>query len=218
MTLLDLMRQTLYFLSVCIILLLVLPLLSAISLVIVVSSGFPVFYVQPRVGRNGRAFRIYKFRTMTRDADQAKSSIRELNEAGGPVFKIYHDPRFTSIGKFLSHTGLDELPQLFNIVRGDMAFIGPRPLPVDEARSLKPWQRQRHSVKPGIISPWIFEGYHARSFDEWMKSDVEYAGRKNVARDVSLLGKALLLFGTLIIREILRPPSPAATPGKRQRH
>lgn len=180
---------------------LALPIIILIGIIVVLTCGFPILYFQKRIGKDNASFTIIKFRTMSIDADRSKMSVRKYNEAGGPVFKIYHDPRFTAIGKFLSHTGLDELPQLFNILKGDMAIIGPRPLPVDEVRKLKPWQNKRHTVKPGIISPWIFEGYHTKSFDDWMKSDIEYAKNKSILYDIRLLVQAMGLFTSLIIRE-----------------
>ncbi|MCX8009369.1 MAG: sugar transferase [Patescibacteria group bacterium] len=103
---------------------------------------------------------------------------KKHNEADGPVFKIHNDPRLTKFGAFLYHTGLDEIPQLFNVLFGTMAIIGPRPLPVEEARKLKPWQKQRECVLPGIISPWILDGYHKNTFNEWMESNIEYTQKQ----------------------------------------
>jgi len=127
------------------------------------------------------------------------------NESSGPTFKIHNDPRFTRIGKFLSHTGLDELPQVFNVLHGDMALIGPRPLPVSEAEKLKPWMQARERVLPGIISPAILTGGYHKNFIAWMKSDVAYAKEKNVYTDMVLLIRMIpFLFG-LVWREIIRP-------------
>ncbi len=139
---------------------------------------------------------------MISGAQRLQKKYTKFNEADGPVFKIHDDPRFTPIGKFLSHTGLDELPQLWNVLKGDMAFFGPRPLPVAEAKKLKTWQQARHAIKPGIISPWVFEGYHSKSFVEWMKSDITYAKSKSFISDCILLGKTIVFMGKLFIHEV----------------
>lgn len=173
-----------------------------IGAVILIFTGRPILYRQKRTGLYGQTFTLLKFRTMTVQADKVKNKLSPLNEANGPTFKIYNDPRYTSVGKFLSHTGLDELPQLFNILRGDMSLIGPRPLPVQEASKLKKWHLQRHIVKPGIVSPWIFEGYHNSSFDKWMRSDVAYAKNKNVLTDSLLMVKTAHFFILLVGKEI----------------
>lgn len=141
---------------------------------------------------------------MKRNADRLQGSYKKFNEADGPVFKIHNDPRFTPFGKFLSHTGLDELPQLWNVLIGNMSLIGPRPLPVAEAKKLKTWQKARHAIKPGIISPWVFEGYHQRSFDEWMKSDIAYAKNKSFFVDGELFFKSIVFITRLLWREIVK--------------
>ena len=181
-----------------------LPIFGIVALIVAVVEGFPIFYLQKRVGKNGIPFTMYKFRTMTVGADWQQKKYARMNEADGPVFKIRSDPRFTRTGRFLSHTGLDELPQLFNVMHGEMALFGPRPLPTTEASTLTKRQRERHRIKPGIISPWIFEGYHSRPFDEWMKSDIAYANEKSAWGDLVLFGKAVVFVGKLLIREIYR--------------
>lgn len=163
---------------------------------------FPIIYRQRRTGKNGKPFIMYKFRTMVVGAETMQKKMMRRNEADGPVFKMRNDPRFTRIGKFLSHTGLDELPQIINVLRGEMSIIGPRPLPVAEAAKLKPWQQKRHIVKPGIISPWILEGYHAKSFDEWMRSDIRYIKTKRAAGDVYLMARACFLLARLVGKEL----------------
>lgn len=187
-----------------IILLISLPVIVVVALLIFGLSGLPVFYRQRRTGYHGKSFIMYKFRTMIASAEKIKGEYRSLNEASGPVFKIKNDPRFTGIGKFLSHTGLDELPQLFNVFLGDMALIGPRPLPIKEAKKLKTWMKARELVKPGIISPWILEGYHRQSFDEWMKSDLRYVNDKSFISDVLLSFRTVGFFFSLFWREIFK--------------
>ena len=178
------------------------PLFLVISVAIAVFSGLPVLFCQRRIGLDGKSFTLYKFRTMIPGAEKLQQRYGKQNEANGPVFKIHNDPRFTSLGSFLSHTGLDELPQLWNVVRGDMALIGPRPFPVAEATKLSPWMKKRDALKPGIISPWIFEGYHNRTFAEWMKSDLAYARQKSFWYDLALAKKAVVLVIQLISREL----------------
>lgn len=175
-----------------------------IGTVIVLTSGFPVFFLQKRVGENGKEFTLFKFRTMIPNAQDLQSALKRQNEADGPVFKIADDPRFTTFGKLLNHTGFDELPQLFNVLFGTMALIGPRPLPVEEAMKLKAWQRQRESIRPGIISPWVLEGYHRTTFDTWMKSDILYTKEKSFNKDIAITTRFLLYWFSLIAREIAR--------------
>ncbi len=190
-----------YYLFLFFLLIILSPVILIISICMIIFSGFPILYKQTRVGKQGKPFLMYKFRTMTVDADKMQQKLIIKNEADGPVFKIHDDPRFTRIGKFLSHTGLDELPQLINIVKSDMALIGPRPLPVDEVAKLTKWQKRRHNIKPGIISPWIFDGYHERTFNEWMMSDIRYIQNKSLWTDLILLEKTLLLLFRLILKE-----------------
>lgn len=187
---------------VIILLIVSIPLLLAIGFGIVVSSGFPVFFRQKRVGKDGKVFVLYKFRTMGVGAEKKQNKLQALNEAAGPAFKIRNDPRFTAIGKFLSHTGLDELPQLYNILRGDMVFFGPRPLPVSEAKKLKAWMRKRESVFPGIISPAILSGDYHKNFDAWMKSDVAYARSKSIFRDIRLFFQLMPFVAAMFLKEL----------------
>jgi lipopolysaccharide/colanic/teichoic acid biosynthesis glycosyltransferase len=178
------------------------PAFFVISILLYVAQGGPVFFRQKRVGLGGKPFVIYKFRTMRVGAERDQKKYQRLNEANGPVFKIRNDPRFTQLGKFLAHTGLDELPQLVNVIKGDMALIGPRPLPVVEARKLTPAQQKRHGTKPGIISPWVLDGYHRQTFDAWMRSDIEYAKKKSFLYDLTLASHTVVFLISLFIREI----------------
>jgi len=146
---------------------------------------------------------MYKFRTMEVGADAFQKKLQKYNEADGPVFKIRNDPRFTPIGKFLSHTGLDELPQLWNVLKGDMALIGPRPLPAGEASQLTRWQQKRHVVKPGIISPWVLNGYHSKPFTAWMQSDIEYVKQKSFWFDLMLSLRMIPYLWKLVMKEFV---------------
>lgn len=112
---------------------------------------------------------------MVGNAEELQSKYAHINEADGPVFKIHSDPRYTKVGKFLSHIGLDELPQLINIIKGEMVFVGPRPLPVEEAKKLPKKYSARFSVLPGITSFWVIKGSHKMSFDKWMQLDIQYS-------------------------------------------
>ena len=194
--------KLLYPLFIIIIIICLLPLFVFLAVLIVLASGLPILYSQKRIGKNGKPFMMYKFRTMHTNAESEQKKYQRQNEADGPVFKIHDDPRLTTIGKFLSHTGLDELPQLYNVICGDMALIGPRPLPVGEAYKLTKWQKERQNGKPGIISPWILEGYHKQSFDNWMKSDIVYIQKKSLPTDFIIVCRMCYFLIGLIIHEI----------------
>lgn len=178
------------------------PLMMGIGLCIAICDGLPIFFYQRRVGKHAAPFTMVKFRTMVREAEQQKERLLKYNEADGPVFKIRNDPRYTTLGKFLAHTGLDELPQLWNVLRGEMALIGPRPLPVEEANKLSQAQCVRNAVLPGIISPWILDGYHSQTFDTWMKSDLAYIKAKSIPHDMSLFVNSVRFMVMLFVREL----------------
>ena len=134
------------------------PVLVGTAIVLALTGRGPVFFVQRRVGLNKREFAVYKFRTMTVDAEKRMREVEHLNEVSGPVFKISNDPRITPVGKFLRKTSIDELPQLFNVLKGDMSLVGPRPLPVRDYEGFsEDWQRRRFSVRPGITCLWQVE-------------------------------------------------------------
>lgn len=174
------------------------PLVLFVGILIAATSGFPILFCQKRVGKKGKAFTMYKFRTMRMGAEKEQATLRLQNESDGPAFKIHDDPRFTSLGKVLAHTGLDEIPQLYNVLRGDMALFGPRPLPVSEAAKLKPWQKKRHAIKPGIISPAILGGRYHEDFDAWMKNDIAYIKEKSIAYDARLAVRAMAFLVRLL--------------------
>ena len=194
--------QILYWIFLISVFVIAAPLLVCIAVLVAVTSGLPVLFLQARVGKNGKLFTMYKFRTMVAGAERQQKKLRLRNEAHGPVFKLYDDPRYTRIGKFLAHTGLDELPQLYNVLRGDMAFLGPRPLPCAEEKKLTAWQKEREFIKPGIISPWILEGYHRTTFDAWMKSDIAYTKNKNFLYDLRLFLRMSRYMASLFRHEI----------------
>jgi exopolysaccharide biosynthesis polyprenyl glycosylphosphotransferase len=164
-----------------------LPLWIIIPVLIKRDSPGPVFYVQERVGKNGRLFPMYKFRSMVDGADKMQSRVMHLNEMDGPVFKIKADPRLTRIGKFLRRTSLDELPQLFNVFKGNMSLVGPRPPILSEVSQYRPWQRKRLSVTPGVTCLWQVTGRSEVKFDEWMKLDMQYIENWSLALDAKIL-------------------------------
>lgn len=148
---------------------------------------YTIFFKQKRLGKNKKPFFIYKFRTMVVNAENLKSKIQNLNEADGPVFKMYNDPRYTKIGRFLAHNGLDEIPQLINIIRGEMALVGPRPLPINEAKKVPKKYERRFSVLPGITSLWVVKGADHTSFKKWMEDDLEYIKNKSFLYDLKII-------------------------------
>lgn len=194
----------LYTLAIHILFLLSVPLQGVIGVFIAVTSGFPVFFRQKRIGCHRKPFMIYKFRTMKEGAQSEQLKWKNRNESSGPTFKIHNDPRFTRLGKFLSHTGLDELPQLYNVLRGEMALIGPRPFPVAEANQLALWMREREIVLPGIISPAILSGKYHENFTAWMKSDIAYARTKNSKEDLLLMVRSIRFLIRLLIGEFVQ--------------
>ncbi len=168
------------------------PVLIVVSILIRITSPGPVFFVQERVGVGKRRFHLYKFRTMVKDAEKKMADLEQLNEVTGPVFKIKDDPRITGIGRFLRKTSIDELPQLFNVVRGDMSMVGPRPLPVRDYQGFdEDWHRRRFSVRPGITCLWQVNGRSNTSFDKWMELDMEYIDNWSLALDFKILFKTI---------------------------
>jgi exopolysaccharide biosynthesis polyprenyl glycosylphosphotransferase len=168
------------------------PALIVIGLMVKLTSRGPVFFRQERIGRNKRRFFIYKFRTMVPNAEALLPGLELLNEAQGPVFKIRNDPRMTAIGQLLRRTSLDELPQLFNVLRGDMSLVGPRPLPLRDYEGFdQDWQRRRFSVRPGITCLWQVRGRSNIGFDHWMKLDLQYLDEWSIWLDVKILAQTI---------------------------
>ncbi|HPP06736.1 MAG TPA: sugar transferase, partial [Syntrophorhabdaceae bacterium] len=170
-----------------IMIILCIPLWIIIPMLIRRDSEGPAFYIQERVGKNGRLFKMYKFRTMIVGADKMQAEVMHLNEMDGPVFKIKDDPRLTKVGKLLRRTSLDELPQLFNVIKGDMSLVGPRPPILSEVLQYRPWQRKRLSVVPGVTCLWQVTGRNEIKFDEWMKLDMQYIDNWSLTLDLKIL-------------------------------
>jgi exopolysaccharide biosynthesis polyprenyl glycosylphosphotransferase len=176
------------FVSASLLLLITAPALVLVALLIKLESKGPIFFVQERVGLNKRRFKMLKFRTMQRDAESRMSEIEHLNEKSGPIFKIRNDPRITSVGRWLRRTSIDELPQLVNVLLGDMSIVGPRPLSVRDATRMElAWQKRRFSVKPGLTCLWQVSGRSNLSFEQWMQLDLEYIDRWSLGLDASIL-------------------------------
>ncbi len=168
-----------------------LPVFALIGLLIKVTSSGPILYSQDRCGLNGRVFKFYKFRTMVQNADKIQERFKHLNEMSGPVFKIKNDPRVTRIGRFLRKYSLDEFPQLYHVLTGNMSLVGPRPPVPSEVSQYERWQRRRLSVKPGITCLWQCNGRNKVDFDQWMKLDLEYIDNWSLALDFKILLKTI---------------------------
>lgn len=177
--------------------LLVLPIVIlmylVVALMIKLDSRGPVVFTQTRVGKNGRLFTSYKFRSMVLDAEERLAELQAKNEASGPVFKMKNDPRVTKLGRFLRHTSLDELPQIINVLKGEMSLVGPRPpLPAEVAKYTRE-QRKRLTIKPGITGPWQVSGRSDISFDEWVRLDVYYIQNWSLLLDITILLKTIVV-------------------------
>jgi exopolysaccharide biosynthesis polyprenyl glycosylphosphotransferase len=172
-------------------LLLLFPVALATAIAIKLGSPGPVHFKQRRVGRNGRPFDMLKFRSMYVDAEARLESLRALNEASGPVFKIRNDPRITRVGRFIRRTSIDELPQFWNVLRGDMSVVGPRPPIPSEVRQYQRWQRRRLSVRPGITCTWQVSGRSDIDFEEWMELDLDYIDHWSIWGDIRICAKTI---------------------------
>ncbi|MGB7768604.1 MAG: sugar transferase, partial [Verrucomicrobiia bacterium] len=172
-----------------VLLILLSPLFLLIAIAIKLTSPGPVFFQQQRSGQNGAPFTLYKFRTMITNAEQFKHELEAMNEMSGPVFKVTNDPRITRLGKILRRYSLDELPQFFNVLRGEMSLVGPRPLPVDEVRRFNDLaHRRRLSVKPGITCLWQISGRNQiKDFKDWVRLDLEYIDNWSLWLDLKIL-------------------------------
>ena len=167
------------------------PVMLVLALAVKLTSRGPVLFAQARMGRKNQQFRMLKFRTMVEGADAMKASLRHLNEADGPMFKIADDPRITGIGRFLRKTSLDELPQLWNVLRGDMSLVGPRPLVPDENEALIGWHRARLELTPGLTGPWQVLGRTAIPFTEMVKLDYHYVADWSLWNDLKLIVRTI---------------------------
>jgi exopolysaccharide biosynthesis polyprenyl glycosylphosphotransferase len=186
-------KQLLDIVGALILLILFSPIMAVAALAVRLTSPGPVIFRQMRSGLNGRPFTMYKFRTMTSDAEQRKQELAVFNEMSGPVFKVANDPRITPVGRWLRTFSIDEFPQLFNVLRGEMSLVGPRPLPVDETRRFDDFaHRRRLSVKPGLTCLWQISGRNnVRDFREWVRLDLEYIDNWSLWLDLKILFRTI---------------------------
>jgi exopolysaccharide biosynthesis polyprenyl glycosylphosphotransferase len=185
----SVLKQLLDRLGALIALLVLSPLLLLFALVVKFTSPGPIFFRQQRSGLNGRPFTLYKFRTMVSNAEQLKAELAAMNEMSGPVFKVTNDPRITPFGKFMRKFSIDEWPQFYNVLRGEMSLVGPRPLPVDEVRRFNDLaHRRRLSVKPGLTCLWQISGRNnVKDFKDWVRLDLEYIDNWSLWLDLKIL-------------------------------
>lgn len=169
------------------------PVLIIVSLLIKLDSKGPIIFSQERVGLNGKKFKMYKFRSMVVNAEELKRKIEHLNEMSEPMFKIKNDPRITRIGKVIRKTSIDELPQLINVLKGEMSLVGPRPSLPCEVDKFESWMLKRLSVKPGLTCYWQIEGRNNIEFDKWMLLDIKYIEERNLLIDIKLILKTVLV-------------------------
>jgi len=168
------------------------PLFLLVAFMIIFDSAGPVLFRQDRVGLNKRRFKLYKFRSMVDGAAELQPELETINEANGPVFKIKNDPRITPIGKFLRKTSIDELPQLVNVLKGDMSLVGPRPLPVRDYNGFdQDWHRRRFSIRPGMTCLWQVNGRSNVNFEKWMQLDMHYIDHWSLWLDLTILAKTI---------------------------
>ena len=172
------------------------PIITIVACAIKLTSKGPIFFLQKRVGKNGELFNMYKFRSMVVNAEELKEKLKHKNEMSGPMFKMKDDPRVTKVGKFIRKTSLDELPQLWNVLKGDMSLVGPRPSLPKEVEQFDSWMFKRLTVRPGLTCYWQVSGRNNIDFEDWMKLDVKYVEERNFWIDIKLIFKTVgVLFG-----------------------
>ena len=172
------------------------PILLIVAILIKLESKGPAIFAQSRIGLNGKEFKMYKFRSMVQNAEELKEKLAKQNEMSGPMFKIKNDPRVTKVGKFIRKTSIDELPQLLNILKGDMTLVGPRPSLPREVEKFESWMLKRLEVKPVLPCYWQVSGRNNIDFYEWMKLDLKYVNDMGFWLDIKLIFKTVaVLFG-----------------------
>ena len=172
------------------------PIIIVVGILIKFETKGPIIFAQKRIGLNGKEFKMYKLRSMVVNAEEIKEKLKNKNEMSGPMFKIKDDPRITKIGKFIRKTSIDELPQLINVLKGDMSLVGPRPSLPNEVKEFEHWMLKRLDVKPGLTCYWQVMGRNNIDFEEWMKLDVKYVNERSFWLDIKLIFKTIfVLFG-----------------------
>ncbi|MDV4150296.1 sugar transferase [Clostridium sp. AL.422] len=192
----DILKRILDFSLSLIGLLILSPILLIVAILIKLESKGPIIFSQLRVGLYGKEFKMYKFRSMVVNAEELKEKLAKQNEMSGPMFKIKDDPRVTKVGKFIRKTSIDELPQLINVLKGDMSLVGPRPSLLKEVADFELWMLDRLNVKPGLTCYWQVSGRNNIDFIEWMKLDLKYVEERSFLLDLKLIFKTFfVLFG-----------------------
>ena len=177
-------------------LIIVSPIMLIVAILIKLESTGPVIFSQKRVGLNGKEFNMLKFRSMVQNAEELKEKLQKQNEMSGPMFKMKEDPRVTKVGRFIRKTSIDELPQLINVLKGEMSLVGPRPSLPKEVAKFEPWMLERLNVKPGLTCYWQVSGRNNIDFEDWMKLDIKYVKDRNLVLDIKLIFKTFfVLFG-----------------------
>ena len=172
------------------------PVFLIVSILIKLESEGEVIFSQIRIGLGGKKFKMYKFRSMVKNAEELKAKLEAKNEMSGPMFKMKEDPRVTKVGKFIRKTSIDELPQLINVLKGEMSLVGPRPSLPKEVENFEDWMLRRLEVKPGLTCYWQVSGRNNINFEDWMKLDVQYVEDRNFLLDLKLIFKTFfVLFG-----------------------
>lgn len=172
------------------------PVFIIVGTIIKLDSKGQIIFSQKRVGKDGKEFKMYKFRSMVVNAEELKKKLMHQNEMSGPMFKMKDDPRITKIGKFIRKTSIDELPQLINVLKGEMSLVGPRPSLPKEVAQFEPWMMRRLDVKPGLTCYWQVSGRNNIDFDDWMKLDLKYVEDRSIWLDIKLILKTFfVLFG-----------------------
>jgi exopolysaccharide biosynthesis polyprenyl glycosylphosphotransferase len=172
-------------------LILFLPIIPVVAILIKLDSPGPVLFKQKRIGKDGKEFDFFKFRSMVSDAEEVIGTLRPLSTNNGPIFKLKNDPRITPVGRFLRRSSLDELPQLLNVLKGDMSIVGPRPNLPSEVSHYLSWQRRRLDVTPGITCFWQIAGRSHIGFQEWMRLDLEYIRKRSLLTDLKIMIKTI---------------------------
>jgi exopolysaccharide biosynthesis polyprenyl glycosylphosphotransferase len=185
----TLLKETVDRVAAAVGILVISPLLALTAIAVKVTSRGPAFFSQTRLGQNGAPFQVYKFRTMSLDAEDKKKKLQSHNEMSGPMFKMKNDPRTTPLGRILRKYSVDELPQLFNVLKGDMSLVGPRPALPKEVAEFAPWQRRKLAVKPGLTCIWQVSGRNNIDFEDWMKLDLEYIDNWSLWLDAKIIAR-----------------------------
>lgn len=172
------------------------PIMLIIAIAIKVESKGPIIFSQDRVGKDGKFFKMYKFRSMVINAEELKEKLLSQNEMSGPMFKMKDDPRITKVGKFIRKTSIDELPQLFNVIKGDMSLVGPRPNLPKEVAQFSDYHKLKLKAKPGLTCYWQVMGRNSIGFEEWMELDIKYIRERSIRLDLKLIFRTFfVLFG-----------------------